>query len=442
MPPSNKLFNYILFAISLIAYIGLAYYTERTQFLQLSGLFGVLFITYLLLLKYNHDYRESIIAAILFRLSLFIAIPNLSDDFYRFIWDGQLLASGQNPFHYLPSSIQAFNPALFPQLNSPDYYTIYPPICQFIFFIANKLFTNNVLGSVIVIRLFILTGELISIYLLHQLVIHFKLEKRVVLLYALNPLVIIELTGNLHFEALMITFLLLFLYKLINKQYTMSAVYIGLAISTKLIPLIFLPFLFKRLKWKKSILFYLITICIVLISFLPFIDSKSLEHLFNSISLYFQKFEYNASIYYIARWVGWEVSGYNMISIVGPTLSFITLFIVGYMVLTERNSSINSLLKRMMWSLTVYLLLATTVHPWYVVPLLVFCLFTRHRFAYIWSAVITLSYGFYYSYQTHLELIALEYFFVFIWIAYELKFPNKPINLRSLWKTQRLKPRK
>jgi len=435
MPLSNKLLNYSLFAISLLAYIGLAYYTERTQFLQLSSLFGVLFIAYLLLLKYNNDYRESIIAAILFRLSLFIAIPNLSDDFYRFIWDGQLLAIGQNPFLYLPSSIQAFNPTLFSQLNSPDYYTIYPPICQFVFFIASKLFTNNILGSVIVIRLFILAGELISIYLLHQLATHFKLEKRVVLLYALNPLVIIELTGNLHFETLMITFLLLFLYKLINKQYLMSAVYIGLAISTKLIPLIFLPFLFKRLKWKKSILFYLITLGIVLISFFPFIDSKSLEHLFNSIDLYFRKFEYNASIYYLARWVGWQVSGYNMISIIGPALSFITLLIISYMALTEKNLSINSLIKRMMWSLAVYLLLATTVHPWYVVPLLVFCLFTRHRFAYIWSGVVVLSYGFYYSDQYNLVWIVLEYFIVSIWIAYELKFPNKPINLRSLWKT-------
>jgi hypothetical protein len=89
----------------------------------------------------------------------------------------------------------------------PDYFTGYPPICQFIFGLATKLFGGNLVWSIAVIRLFIIASEIGTIYFLRKILSAFNLPLRNVLIYALNPLVIIELTGNLHMEGVMIFFL-------------------------------------------------------------------------------------------------------------------------------------------------------------------------------------------------------------------------------------------
>jgi uncharacterized membrane protein len=72
-----------------------------------------------------------------------------------------------------------------------------------------------------------------------------------VFIYALNPLVIIELTGNLHFEAVMIFFTLLSVWLLVTNKWILASLALTLAISAKLLPIIFLPLLFITLVGKK-----------------------------------------------------------------------------------------------------------------------------------------------------------------------------------------------
>jgi len=68
--------------------------------------------------------------AILLRIALVFAFPNLSDDIYRFLWDGHLWLAGENPFNHLPSWYAAqgewlpgHSMDLYKALNSPEYYT-------------------------------------------------------------------------------------------------------------------------------------------------------------------------------------------------------------------------------------------------------------------------------------------------------------------------------
>ena len=81
--------------------------------------------------------------ALLLRLVLMFSFPKLSDDIFRFVWDGRLWLAGHNPFDHLPTwymeqglAIKGLSPTLFEQLNSPEYYTIYPPLAQLTFTIA------------------------------------------------------------------------------------------------------------------------------------------------------------------------------------------------------------------------------------------------------------------------------------------------------------------
>ena len=220
---------------SLTAYILLAYFTVRTDVIQVFELFAILFIGYGVsyrMINSTSDYLLAIGAAVLFRVVLLFSLPNLSDDFYRFVWDGRLLAGGVSPFAYLPihyfdgtytgALISGIDQTLLDQMNSPKYYTIYPPVCQFVFWLGAMLFSTDLWGAVVVMKCCILAFEIGTLWLLHRLVQYFQIEQKTVLLYALNPLVIAELTGNLHFEAAMIFFLLLAVWGLVKLEETVN----------------------------------------------------------------------------------------------------------------------------------------------------------------------------------------------------------------------------
>jgi len=417
----------VVVALSATGYVALGYFTPRADFFQLLTLFALLFAGYFLMIKWCNDWQKLLIAAaILFRLVLLFALPNLSDDFYRFIWDGRLLMSGENPFLHLPKEYILLNPELgsdiYPYLNSPGYFSVYPPIHQFIFGIGSALSPSNLLGSVVVMKCFILLAEIANLFLIAKLLEKFKLAKRHILLYALNPLVIIELCGNLHFEAIMLCFLLLTIWLLASGRIYLSALAFGLAVCTKLLPLIFLPFLIKRLGWKKFLLFSLATGAVCVILFLPFVNKELIANLFSSIDLYFQKFEFNASIYYFARWVGYRFVGYNIIQLLGPILAIITLLAMVIYAIIEKQQGWNSVLKTMLIALSVYFLLATTVHPWYLTTLVAFSVFANLRYAVFWSAIVILSYSAYLtdSYSENLWLVVTEYLLVTTWLVFEL----------------------
>ncbi|MGB0840588.1 MAG: hypothetical protein ACPGXL_10630, partial [Chitinophagales bacterium] len=207
------------YGIAFLGYVALMYFTPRQNFYQVLGLFTLLFATYGWIYRQTSSlkhYQIGIFVAVIVRLVLVFALPNLSDDFYRFMWDGRLLVNEVSPFAYLPSQffdgtytgepIVGINETLLHQLNSPNYFTIYPPVCQLVFYVACYLFPNDLYSATVVMKSFLFAFECGSIYVIHHLVKRFGLEAKKVLLYALNPLVIIELTGNLHFEGAMICF--------------------------------------------------------------------------------------------------------------------------------------------------------------------------------------------------------------------------------------------
>ena len=261
----QKPLSYFLFFISLLAYFVIAYGVHRHETVALFSLYFLLFGIYVFVIKVatSETLEFWILGAVLFRFVLLLALPNLSDDFYRFIWDGRLLANGIHPFSELPDfylssglSIPGIDQALYDQLNSQAYFTIYPPLAQFIFWISALASPQSILGSVVVIRIFVLAAEIGSLFLIKRLLIEFNLHPKKILVYALNPLVILELTGNLHFEAFVILFLLLSLYLLYKSKIISSGISFGLAVGAKLLPLIFLPLFLIRLGLKRSILFY------------------------------------------------------------------------------------------------------------------------------------------------------------------------------------------
>ena len=156
--------------------------------------------------------------------------------------------------------------------------------------------------------------------------------------------------------------------------------------------------------------------------FLPLFSGTFLSNFGSSLNLYFQKFEFNASIYYLLRWIGFQLKGFNIIQIVGPILSLLVLVIIITKVLREQASSWNNLFEQCLFAICTYLFLAMTVHPWYVALPIICCLFTRFRFPILWSGLIFLTYiNYSYAvYQENMWMVAIEYILVGIFVIYEV----------------------
>ncbi len=436
--------NFALLFIGLTYILG--YQVQQTDFYPLIIGYGVFFGAYVWVYRQISSINEIhffIGVAILLRLILLFSFPNLSDDIYRFIWDGRLINAGVNPFTHLPSyyltadapSINGIHEVLFTQLNSPEYFTIYPPICQAVFAIATYLFPENIWASAFIMKLFLVSCEIGSIFLTLKLIgIHQAkgnaTPTKAVLLYALNPLILLEISGNLHFEGAMIFFLLA-AYFLLEKAsstekkgfFILSSICFALSVASKLLPLMFLPFLIRYLGWKRSFLYYLIVGVSLLLLFFPLINGVFIANFGDSLDLYFRRFEFNASLYYVARWIGFQFVGYNLIAKIGPFFALLTLVSILTITYKGKSFSWQRLPLFFLAAIMIYLLGTTTVHPWYVSLPIVFCVFTRFRFPIVWSALIFLTYinYSYVEYYNNLWVVALEYLLLAVYFSWEWK---------------------
>ncbi|HRG77951.1 MAG TPA: hypothetical protein PL167_00005, partial [Cyclobacteriaceae bacterium] len=346
---------------------------------------------------------------------------------------------GYHPFYELPSvyvqqGISGVDQELFSKLNSPEYFTIYPPVSQFVFWLSVKISPQSILGSVIGMRIILLLAEAGTVLIMYKLLKRLSLSLVNTLLYALNPLVIIELTGNLHFEGLVIFFVLLSVYLLLNNRWMTSALSIALAIGSKLVPLIFLPALFSRLGIRRSLTYGLVTMLTLSICFLPLFNLEVIRSMSESIGLYFNRFEFNASIYYLVREYGFWKYGYNIIQTVGWKLGLTASILI--LLLSFRGglnwgariqqTSFSILITDWMWVLFIYFLFTTILHPWYITTLVALSVFTTFRFPVIWSGLIFLTYVGYTanSFQENLWLTAFEYVVVIGYLIFELKSKN------------------
>lgn len=428
---NNLLFKLGLL-VSFISYLLLGYFTKRTESVQLfSGIF-LLFAFYFGIIFNNrlscNNFNLLLITSFLFRAVLILVIPSLSDDFYRFIWDGRLIEEGINPYLHLPREIKELsllsgelNNELFTNMNSPNYYSVYPPVLQYVFFIASKFSSSN-FGAIIILRLFILLAECGTCFYLLKIITLLKLPKNVLFIYLLNPLAIFEITANLHFEGLMLFFVTAAFYFLLSTNYIFSASFFTLAVCTKLIPLVLLPLVIKKIGFKNGFVYLLLLSYASFLLFIPFISQDLINNIGNSIGLYFQKFEFNASIYYLARWIGFKLTGYNEIAIIGKILPLISFFLILFISFRFKPSMNNKLFfEKSLSVLFIYYLFSLIIHPWYLSFLVLLSVFTNYRYALVWSMLICGSYltYAYYPFKENTWVLAFEYSIAIIWFVLE-----------------------
>ncbi len=461
MMNSQKYRTILVVVISIVLFFFFAYFIERENFYQLASQYILLFIPFFYFLKFEKNNFSFLVGiSILFRLVFLFAIPNLSQDFYRFIWDGRMILEGFNPYISLPETfIQERN---FPinqatelyqgmgELNG-SHFTNYPPVNQLNFLIAAILSNSSILGAAIVFRLQIILADIGIIYFGKKILEKVNLPIHTIFLYALNPFIIIEMTGNLHFEPVMLFFLVWSLYLLLKEKWIWAAIVLGISVSVKLIPLLFLPLFFQwftstmfsnhpstrlynrkfsAIGFGKLCLFGLIVILTNVALFLPFVSSELIGSYTNSVGLWFRNFEFNASLYYIAREIGYTFRGYNEIAVIGKIMPAIAIVFLAIITFFRKNKTPQQLISALLLGLTFYYFTTTTMHPWYLATLILLSVFTKYRFTIIWSIAIILSYQAYANdpWKENLWFVALEYTLVFGALFYEV-FRKKKVMI-------------
>lgn len=424
----------LLALLSLAFYYTFAYHLERTDFVKLLGLFATLFFLCFKLVQFEKwNFKLLLAFGIIFRLVFLIAEPNLSQDFYRFIWDGELVSHLVNPYLNVPNTLIEKSDLIIANAQelyegmgnlSARHYSNYPPLNQLIFAIAALLGEKNILASVIVMRSTIILADIGILYFGRKLLKNINQSPHLIFWYFLNPLVLIELTGNLHFEGVMLFFFVWSLYLLSVHKWQWAAVVYACSISVKLIPLLFLPLFLNYFKFKKSILFYGIIGLTSLLLFTPFYADEFVSNYSKTIGLWFSNFEFNAGLWNIVKQVGihFDAKPWELIKTFGKITPILTIVAVFLFTFLRKNQKLSELLTSMLWVLSLYYFMSATVHPWYVIFLVVLTAFTKYRFAFIWSAAIVLSYYAYSmaDFKENLWLIAIEYIAIFSFLIYEL----------------------
>lgn len=435
LKPKNILYASLI--VMAIAFYFLAFHIQRNNFIEMMGLMGLLFIIYLNLIKQSWTTKQLnllLLGSILLRFIFLIHIPALSNDFYRFVWDGQMQLYGINPYQFKPSEIllsNDFEAEMLSLMNSKNYYSIYPPVLQSVFSFSVQCGGGNLVLTVMTMRLFILLSEVGSVFLIVKLLRHFSLPDKNVLWYALNPLIILELSGNLHFEALMIFFLLLSVYLLLNQWIVSSAVFFAVAFAIKLWPLLFLPLLWKRLGLKNSLVYVPVFSLSVLVIFYPVYTSYFLDHYLESFRLYFQHFEFNGGIHYLVRAIAFQFTGFNVLSYSGPVFGLLVFLLVFYLALIKKEHV--HFFKYWYFAFLLYLTTSSTIHPWNISLLIAFAVFISEKLPILWSFLILWTYQFY---QLHGKgeyyiIVMAEFMLLILFFIHELKqhqSSNKIIN--------------
>jgi len=428
---SQKLFFPLIWLLMSAGFFYLSYFIPRENFwltfliysALYAGMLGVYFLS-------NHPkWIWLFIGGLLIRLSLLLAIPKWSDDYPRFLWDGELVKMSQNPYletpegwlQNHPESASPYLENLFDLMNSPVYFSVYPPLNQGIFYIVAIFGDLDTLTGILVLRLILLLGEIGVFFLLLKLFDRFRMPSKNLILYWLNPLVIMEITGNLHFEGLVLLLLLASFLALCKQKEGLSGGFWGLSIGMKLLPLMLIPTFFTFKKTRASLVFWIGSAIAMIGSFGWLLIDDSWIYFLQSLKLYQGKFEFNASIYYLLREVGFWIKGYNVIGEITPILSGVTL--VGILYFSWKRKPENPMDLIDLWVLIYlfYLILQPVVHPWYLIPAFGLSLFTNRKAFLIWTFAVIFSYQAYSdsNYHENPIFIAIEYTLLFATIYWD-----------------------
>jgi len=309
-----------------------------------------------------------LLAAVLFRLTLLDLPPSLSDDLYRYQWDGQLQLAGDNPYLVTPEARRLPGQAR-PHLPAAGYTTAFGPVPQLLF-----LLTAHVDG-VLAFKLLIVMFDLASLLLVMALLRARGLPLERALIYGWCPLVVIEFAGSGHSDSILIFGILLACWLMTRHRALLSSLPLAAAVMTKWFPAMLLPVFVRRSGWRGLVVFT----AAVTLGFLPYLDAG--WNLIAGVRSYAESWRNNASLFDLLRAAtGSDVAAGAVAALV---LGGLALYLAAKRAEPLRASYL---------LIAALLLLSPSVFPWYLIWMIPFLCFFPNTGLLLWTATIFLSY--------------------------------------------------
>jgi len=291
------------------------------------------------------------LGALAVRVGLLAAAPRLSEDIYRYMWDGWVARNGVNPFALAPDAVglAGLRTDWWHLINHPEVSTIYPPAAQVLF-----LALAAVGPAWIVFKLAWVAADLAVAWLLVRLAEGEDARRRAAVLWLWSPLVLVEVAWSGHFEPVGIAVMLLAVW-LVESRPRAAGSALGLAASLKFAPLAALPTLWRRAGARAAAL----AIAVPSLLYLPYLRGG--DRLFVGLRTYADIWEFNAGVFrFLDR-------------IPGP--EDLSRWIAGAVVVAVALGAARrrwSLGRALYWTLGVAILVSPTIHPWYLLWVLPF----------------------------------------------------------------------
>jgi alpha-1,6-mannosyltransferase len=194
-----------------------------------------------------------LLVALAMRCLLLPGTP-VSNDLFRYIWDGRVQAAGINPYLYVPAD-PALSPlrdaAIYPFINRADYApTIYPPSSQIVFYLVTRISE-----APIAMKAAMVAFEGLAVWTILQLLALRGLPRSRILLYAWHPLPLWEFARSGHLDIIAIAFLLLAFLASERGSPLLAGAAFAAGVLAKFFPLVTGPALYKRWDWRLPIAF-------------------------------------------------------------------------------------------------------------------------------------------------------------------------------------------
>lgn len=310
--------------------------------------------------------------AIATRLALLGAAPVLSEDIYRYMWDGWVARNGINPFAYPPSATEltAIRTDWWEIINHPTVSTIYPPGAQLVF-----LGLAAIVPGWLLFKFAWVVADLVAAWILSRLVSDDAKRQRTLLLYLWSPLLLAEVAWNGHFETVGIA-AMLGAVLLVRRTAWAGGVLLGLGAAIKFAPLAAVPALARR----RGAVAALLALAVPVVLYLPYLGAGS--GLFSGLRTYADIWEFNAGVFALlsnlpgpgdlGRWIGAAVV------VAVALLAALRRWGLG---------------RTLYWTIGAGLLVSPTLHPWYVLWVLPFACLYRGTGWIVFSATVFLAYA-------------------------------------------------
>lgn len=352
----------------------------------LLGLIGAWWAAYavavLCLLRLPRRWSVTLILLLAVALRLAAISPKapLSDDLYRYAWDGVVQTHGIDPYRYPPAAAELRSlrdPWLWPpgyagnegtQINRPLVRTIYPPVAEAWFAVEHLLVPLSARD-----RGYEGVGLLLDLAILAVLLALLR-DRRWVALYALAPLPVLEVVQNAHVDGLAVLLTLAAVALAERRRPTAAVVVLALATLTKLYPALLLPLLLRDRSSRVRNAGLFVAICVA--AYLPHAIAVG-PRILGYLPGYLREEQYDAGTRYLLL---------GLLGVRGAVASVLVgLALLGVAVWSLRSQlPIRSAAVRVM---AVVLLLITPVQPWYAVLLLALAALNRSW----WAVPITVA---------------------------------------------------